>query len=470
MADYVSAEESMAMAMAGMAALANAPTSPKHTPNDDDYDEEQDQYQEQYQEQYQDQYQQPADQEKPQLKTEDQGSEWSTATFMGERATATIADDPRTPTAPAAAPATAPAAAPAMPGHKRKAAEMSTGGPENSGDIVEVLDPHGDLVLVIGAEKREFLVCSRTLARASPEFDQKCLRNWQVVPGPRKEGDTPGPLRKLNLCGFNAEAFHVVLLVIHGAAPQVHQKMHDTKLLHDVICVTHHFDMTKCLAPVAGTWLKRIYKKDVSSYDDIATQLWITHQLGHLPCAKQTVQNMILSARRTPDGKLIGRTAPENKRYDAYNTLKITGLLDDILQARNSLIKEMLRRVDETIKRLSHSPKIPSQADGKTVCRARSTQSRCDSSMLGGLFRAMHAENWKNFDHNSSPERTYKRIMRIAALASNLAEPTSAHRACDPFGGTWPTLESLVEDEVEKISWDVRGFAERAFSLGMERA
>ncbi|KAK3335233.1 hypothetical protein B0T19DRAFT_3079 [Cercophora scortea] len=455
MADYVSAEESMAMAMAEMAALQNAPASPKYEPHDDDdyYDEQKDQYQ--------DQYRQVADEAQPQVKTEDQENVWSTATFMGERATATIADEPAVPTDPARAPG-AKSSPP-----KRKAAEMSTGPLERGGEVVEVLDPHGDLILVIGEERREFLVCSRTLARASPEFEKKCLQNWQVVP---REDAPPSAMKKVNLGGFNAEAFHVVLLVIHGAAAQVHRKMHDPKLLHDVICVTHHFDMTNCLAPVAGTWLKRIYKKDVSSYDDIATQLWITHQLGHLRCAKQTVQNMILSARRTLDGKLIGRTAPESKRYEAYTTLQITGLLDDVLKCRNNLVKAMVRRVEKIVTRLSQSPKVPSQADGKTVCRARSTQSRCDSSMLGGLLRAMHAENWKNFDHNSSPERTYKRIMRIATLASSLAEPTSAHRTCDPFGGTWPTLESMVEAEVEKIAWDERGFAERATALGMEKA
>lgn len=184
-------------------------------------------------------------------------------------------------------------------------------------DLVEVLDGLGDLILVVGQEKREFMVCSRTLRRASPVFD-KLYNN-------RFQGDD-GNMR-LNLTRIGMIPMHLILLVIHGAPMKVQEKMGDPDLLHDVLVVTHHFEMTKCLAPIALKWLRRTYNKEPTQFRDIAVQMWITHQMGHLNCLKQTIYNMVVSGRLNARGYMIGPQAGENDEYRRFPTLQIAGIL-----------------------------------------------------------------------------------------------------------------------------------------------
>jgi len=193
-------------------------------------------------------------------------------------------------------------------------------------DLVEVLDGLGDLILVVGQEKREFMVCSRTLRRASVVFDRLYEHRF--------EGDD-GHMR-LNLSHIGMNPMHLILLVIHGAPMKVQEKMGDPNTLHDVLVVTHHFEMTKCLAPIALKWLRRTYNKEPSQFRDIAVQMWITYQMGHLSCLKQTIYNMVISGRLNARGYMVGPQAGENDEYRRFPTLQLIGVLGKYRHARHS--------------------------------------------------------------------------------------------------------------------------------------
>lgn len=75
----------------------------------------------------------------------------------------------------------------------------------------KVVDPHGDLRLIVGEERVVFQVCSRTLARSSPVWEA-------MLYGPFSEGKEQQKSQdwKVALPDDNPDAMHMILLVVHS--------------------------------------------------------------------------------------------------------------------------------------------------------------------------------------------------------------------------------------------------------------
>ncbi|KAK0624864.1 hypothetical protein B0T17DRAFT_654708 [Bombardia bombarda] len=342
------------------------------------------------------------------------------------------------------------------------AANSATAGSVET-DLLEVLDPAGDLVLIVGTEGKKFLVCSRTMARHS-DFFVRFNREYEA--SPHTDGRKP---RCIRLARQKVEAMRVVLLKVHGKLAQVYTYVSSTnlQLLHDVIVATHHFDMTECLAGISVKWLKLVYKPQPSRYDEIATQLWITFRLGHLGCVKQTIQAMVTYGRLNSEGELIGRGAKDSQPYCKFPTMEALGILDDIKKCRDDMITKLVTIVSDAHDGLMNSPIIVSAiCSGESVCRAKQSQTRCDCTMGGALGRALRQLDWKNEDLSASPHRLYTHIEAIRAKALEQTGSTQAHQHCEPFGGKLPSLQQLAHDMVETMSFDVDKFTRRARALG----
>ncbi|KAK3329215.1 hypothetical protein B0H66DRAFT_634429 [Apodospora peruviana] len=344
--------------------------------------------------------------------------------------------------------------------------------PEGLSELVEIMDGRGDLILSVGGEQREFLVCSRTLCRASPAFEKLCQQHVRSIDG----------FRRISLIDVGVTPMQIVLLVIHGSPTKVYPKMQDTKLLHDVLVVTHHFQMTDCLAPIAARWLKMTYNHNVQRYEDIAVQLWISHQLGHLGCLKQTIHSMVATSRLNTTGKMIGLGAADHDEYCNYPTLQSLDLLDKIEACRTRVINILLGCVNDAVKNLTESPRQPAPAktngpaQNPTVCKVSSEpparRRQCDCRMLGALHRALYELNWHRIDYrSSSPHRLHNKIGEICRQTLKEFEPpVQAHKECDPFGGSLPQVADIVRTEVAKIAFDRAGFARRSQALGFTPA
>ena len=125
--------------------------------------------------------------------------------------------------------------------------------------------------------------------------------------------------------------------------------------------------------------------------------------------------------------------------------------------------------VNEAIRRLTVSPKVTALTSDQAVCSANSNQTRCDCTMLGAFHKALAADGWANRDMRCSPAMLYKRIKKIAVHACQLAERPAAHNLCDPFGGGFVTLESIVAAAINDIPFNKASLTERAMALGFER-
>ena len=142
--------------------------------------------------------------------------------------------------------------------------------------------------------------------------------------------------------------------------------------------------------------------------------------------------------------------------------------------------------VEDAVKILTTSPdKIDIRPNGGYLCRAidagEDSQKRCDASLLGHLSRELSRNGWHKkdergspFSYHGSPSNLHKRITTIAKRAvencrpENWNEATDPHVHCLPFGNVWPSLDDLVNTEIEKIKFDKEEFSKSARALGFK--
>lgn len=141
--------------------------------------------------------------------------------------------------------------------------------------ITEVLDSDGELILVVGPQKREFQVCERALFRASSVL-KTAHRTKSPIP------DSGETRRKIVIPDVDASAMHVLLLIIHAQAVEPKYKINKA-LFSKVLVIAHHYDLLKISADVGKGWQQKTFDKHAVRYDNLANQLWIAYQLGYLP-------------------------------------------------------------------------------------------------------------------------------------------------------------------------------------------
>ncbi|KAM7207233.1 hypothetical protein V8F20_002499, partial [Naviculisporaceae sp. PSN 640] len=270
------------------------------------------------------------------------------------------------------------------------------------------------------------------------------------------------------------------LQIIHNNPTKVDDFIEDANTLHDVLVVTHHFKMTQCLAPIAGKWLRKTYCVEPQGFHNIAVQLWITHQLGHLGCLKQTVRCMVTRGRLNSRGELIGQGASDNDAYSHFPTLKLLKIVDHVKVCRARVVEILVNMVRDAITNLTQSPRQQAATQTNnpvprppTVCRAKNEtpirRRACDCRMLGAFMRALYDQNWDRVDHTPcSPYSLHRRISEISRQTLKEYEmPSELHRNCGPFGNKEvQPLEPIVEHEVEQIPLDEPDFVKRGTIMG----
>lgn len=147
-----------------------------------------------------------------------------------------------------------------------------------------VVDRRGDLRLEVGREpgtrddswqRAEFLVCSRTLARASPVFDRmlhgpfveakhdpKDSAGWRVV----LPDNNPAPMEVfLNIAHANVARIPHILSVDH---------------LYDLAVLTNYYDATPLLSPWIDVWISSTSEISRDANMIQPKLLWISWEFG----------------------------------------------------------------------------------------------------------------------------------------------------------------------------------------------
>lgn len=152
--------------------------------------------------------------------------------------------------APAAPAATVPASASPLPGTAPKeTTPEADGGPRKvtstvTGNHPYYFDPRGDLILEVGPNNASYLVCSRSISRASPVFD-KMLFGGFAESKPEADGEW-----RIQLPEDDPAAMRLLLNIIHGRFADVIAPATE-KLLFDVTVLTDKYSLTHILRPWA---------------------------------------------------------------------------------------------------------------------------------------------------------------------------------------------------------------------------
>lgn len=188
---------------------------------------------------------------------------------------------------------------------------------------LEVLDSSGDLILVVGLQKREFQVCSRALFRASPVMATAYRHLFPGLSSSSHNGETR---RKVTIADLDASALHILLLHIHAKPIEPKYKI-DRAIVSKAFVIAHHYGMLASLAAVGRNWLQKTFDKQAVEYKDLANQLWITYQLGYLPGVKMMMMKIIPNARLLGNGEMLAHGTAVHNTYDKLETFDILSMM-----------------------------------------------------------------------------------------------------------------------------------------------
>lgn len=144
-----------------------------------------------------------------------------------------------------------------------------------AGDYI-VMDPDGDLKLIVGQKEITFLVDARSLRRQSPVFKAMLFGSFrEAVQGP----DWTVPLPE-----DDPIAFELILNTIHGNLNRLPSKI-EVADLYNMVVLANKYDMIECLATRARQWYAqhrnphRLPDRSVETVCEAIQQLWILNEV-----------------------------------------------------------------------------------------------------------------------------------------------------------------------------------------------
>lgn len=203
---------------------------------------------------------------------------------------------------------------------------------DDIGSSLEVLDPHGELILVL--RNWQFKVCKPTITRQSRAIDLLCRE--------REDADAPGNPKEVAKIILNDDVVPKGLLVALHILHNNHQRVREVmdlavkkgecrKLVSDILSAAHNYDMIESVAPALLRWMSNVFPSDkdappVKRYDELIYQLWIAWITGHLRRAKQTIRQIIATSRLNKKGQMYGFGARKNQPYAENEIMKAIGM------------------------------------------------------------------------------------------------------------------------------------------------
>lgn len=185
-----------------------------------------------------------------------------------------------------------------------------------------VMDPDGDLVLLVGGEtqspEQEALVCSRAMRRASPVWKKMLYGSFKEI----KPAQGPWIV---SLPDDEPEPILAILRAIHGEFGKV-PRSPSIELIFQILLLTNKYDTTASIRPWAANWMAKAHKKYQSfvptarrrdytdgawevvseaAVDDMLMILYISWELGRPKVFRDVAIQLAMVASVTDEGGLI---------------------------------------------------------------------------------------------------------------------------------------------------------------------
>ncbi|KAM7215598.1 hypothetical protein V8F06_008985 [Rhypophila decipiens] len=332
------------------------------------------------------------------------------------------------------------------------------------------LDDDGDLTLVVGADKMKFVVCSRTVSRASPVFRQM-LNGPFIEARPPADSDDPWIV---TLPEDGSEAMTVILCIIHGQFAKVPRALDGYKL-YKTLVLTEKYDMTEIIAPWVRGWMGS-HNALVNEWDFVSA-VGVAWEVGATETLEALANNLTMTSGITPDGVLlIGNHLidPENHSLP----LVPPGFFESVATARSTILEGLFRQLGQAVvdleilvaDRRTGASRTP-EAYCMMSCDT-DTQRVCHAATLGMLhawlgkllqYAPRPANNRKQagVPKSSYPESINKAIKTIETFKCDLYENGVIHRprydqtlpyGCSPIAALLEDVDKLVKEHRVTIS------------------
>jgi hypothetical protein len=188
-----------------------------------------------------------------------------------------------------------------------------------------VFDKRGDLVLEIGEEKTQCLVCSRSVARASPVFDTMLFGGFS-------ESKPASGQWLVRLPDDGIGSFEVFLNIIHGyldKVPDKFQRYVELVELYHIVRTADKYDLTHLLRPWAQPWLRFLRRRWGSGMSFSHEVMWVAWVLGDERLLVSQLDVAVL--RMTSEGNLWDIELENSLPFLDHDCSGETGDIDGIL-------------------------------------------------------------------------------------------------------------------------------------------
>ncbi|KAI1100778.1 hypothetical protein F4804DRAFT_317893 [Jackrogersella minutella] len=258
-------------------------------------------------------------------------------------------------------------------------------------DFRVVIDADGELCLAVGEESTvSFVVCPRTLARASPVWKKLLYGGFAESVRPNDGNEWV-----IELPEDNPKAMEVFLNIIHSYFDKIPASVHfpkgpipagatSFKDLYRLAVLTDKYDLTRLLQPWARGWVK-----DIETYDpfntnkwhdegDMALLPWVAWEFGCEALFRKAVKYLCLHCITDPNGDLRRQRISCESPPLFYYALEPGSLSAVIKTNRLQIIAEMLGPVKDAAMLLLE----------ETEC-CHSPKQNCSATMLGTMVKLL---------------------------------------------------------------------------------
>ncbi|KAI1408596.1 hypothetical protein F5Y13DRAFT_171829 [Hypoxylon sp. FL1857] len=297
------------------------------------------------------------------------------------------------------------------------------------------IDPDGELCLVVGGKNAvTFVVCPKTLARASPFFKTLLYGGFAESKQPGKSSSTEWIVELPEDC---PHAMEILLNIIHSYFDKIpvsvdplpsHSPTRAFKCwsLYKLTVITDKYDLTRILQPWAQNWVKGIVARlpllgpthPVMKTTFAEFLSWIAWELGDKRLFRKTAKYLTLHSVTDEEGGLrldYGRS----KRLFSYS-LEPAGLSIHVSNKRMEAIQSMLRPVKDVVTRLSQG----CGPSSSSLCKYHQDKDDCEVTMLGALIQSLTR---KHLCPIPEPEAVSISIVQLADKLKSIDSKSRLH-------------------------------------------
>lgn len=164
------------------------------------------------------------------------------------------------------------------------------------------LDHRGDLLLRVGEDgpRRDFIVCSRTVARVSSVWNRMLFGYWA-----KSKPHLSGTTWMVELPDDDVAAMHLILKITHNKPDEVPDLLSLDELF-DITVLSDKYDLTRQLKPWASQWIKpfKCCSYAAAKAVDNEKLLWISWELGDNILFHNTTRELLLYSKLSSMGEL----------------------------------------------------------------------------------------------------------------------------------------------------------------------